>query len=156
MSSIELLTIISRIRPEVWDVIVPRFSVMQRRTDWVALNPQPLPPLPPPDAFLVGAAEMAHAVARMAVEAEVRGDSASFLDQLVEEWCATPWPRRWPWPWPDPRTAGGPSPDPWVVGSGRLVGALVFASVGARLEEGGLRTSMLQGAEMLADAAMRG
>ncbi|MGC5583884.1 hypothetical protein [Ornithinimicrobium sp. W1665] len=156
MRSIDLLTIISRVRPEVWDVIVPRYSVVKTRADAVALNPQPLPPLPPPDAFLVGAAEMAHAVTRMAVEAEVRGESAAFVDQLIEDWCGTPWPRRWPWPWPDPRTADGPMPDPWTVGSGRMVGAIVFASVGARLEEGDLRTSLLEGAEKLAEAAMPG
>ena len=101
---------------------------------------------------MVGAAEMAHSVVRMAVESEVRGESAvAFVREFVDDWCGTPWPHRWPWPWPWP--GPGPDPDPWIVQTGRVVGAIVFASVGSRLAEGELRAAFLKGAEQLVETA---
>lgn len=154
MNSAALLTTLARIRPQVWDAIIPHgpVRVIGSPEDLVALNPQPLPPQPPSDAFLIGAARMAHAVTRMAVEADLRGEATDFVARWVDDWCATPWPRKWPWPWPDPRLEDGPVPDPWLVGSGRVVGAVVLASVGARLGDGELSAALLTGAERLVEA----
>jgi hypothetical protein len=86
----------------------------------------------------------------MAVESEVRGESAvAFVSEFVDDWCGTPWPRRWPWPGP----GTDPDPHPWMVQTGRVVGAIVFASMGSRLAEGELRAAFLKGAEQLAETA---
>src|SRR5512144_1539442 len=94
---------------------------------------------------------MAHAVASLAVEADVRGEQSRFVSELIDDWCGTPWPKKWPWPWPGPH--GAPDPEPWIE-TGRAIGAIVFASVGARLGEGELATALLEGAERLAEASV--
>lgn len=154
MKAMSLLSIIGRINPQAWDYIVPQGPFPQER--WgaslaarVSLNPQPLPPH---EAFVVSAAEMAHSVVRIAIESEVSGESAvAMVSRFVDDWCGTPWPHPWPWPWPGP--GPGPDPDPWMVQTGRVVGAIVFASMGSRLAEGELREAFLKGAEQLAETA---
>jgi len=154
MKAMSLLSIIGRINPQAWDYIVPQGPFPHER--WgaslatrVSLNPQPIPP---GEAFVVGAAEMAHSVVRMAIESEVRGESAvAMVSRFVDDWCGTPWPHLWPWPWPWP--GPGPDPDPWMVQTGHVVGAIVFASVGSRLAEGELRAAFLKGAEQLVETA---
>lgn len=151
MRSAQLLSIIARMNPAIWDAIIPHGPRMSSRVDQVALNPQPLPPK---EALLVGAAEMAHRVAGLAIEAELRGESATgFVREFIDDWCGTPWPRKWPWPWPGPHPIDGPSPEPWLIGDARVVGAIVFASIGARLGEGELGSVLLAGAEQLVEAA---
>jgi hypothetical protein len=152
-----LLSIIGTIHPEIWDAIIPQgprvrvVSALER----VALNPQPLPPR---ETLLAGAAEMAHEVVRLAVASEAQGASSSaFVNEIIDDWCGTPWPRKWPWPWPGPRpgtAAGGPSPDPWDVQTARVVGAVIFASTASRLSSGDLRTAMADGADRLVEAAL--
>jgi hypothetical protein len=154
MVAVQLLKIIAAIRPEAWDAIIPHGPAIRVRADLVSLNPQPLPPV---DAFAVSAAMMAHDLVRIAVEAEVRGESsAGFVTELVDDWCGTPWPRKWPWPWPGPRGKEGPHPDPWEVNIGRVIGATVLASAGGRLGETKLSGALISGAEKLANAAIRG
>jgi len=150
-----VLAHLGRIPPQAWDAIIPHGPRFRSRLDWVALNPQPLPPDPPPDvAIFIGAAEMAHDIVRVAVESEFRRQPATEqFRELIEDWCGTPWPRKWPWPWPGPRPDEGPHPDPWIINSARLVGAIVFASAGTRLGEGELSSALLEGAEKLAEAA---
>jgi len=150
MRAMSLLSIIGNINPQAWDYIVPQGPFPQEGrsaslAEQVALNPQPLPP---GEAFVIGAAEMAHSIARMAIESEIRGESSiAVVSGFVDDWCGTPWPHRWPRPGPDP------SPDPWLVQTGRVVGAIVFASVGSRLGDGELSKAFLGGAERLAEAA---
>jgi|GEM_PF-1609696 hypothetical protein len=150
MRAMSLLSIIGNINPQAWDYIVPQGPFPQEGrsaslAEQVALNPQPLPP---GEAFVIGAAEMAHSIARMAIESEIRGESSiAVVSGFVDDWCGTPWPHRWPRPGPDP------SPDPWLVQTGRVVGAIVFASVGSRLGDGELSKAFLDGAERLAEAA---
>jgi len=152
MSVSPSLAIIARIHPAVWDVIIKRLRVGGRYEE-VALNPQPLPP---GESFLVSAAEMANQVTRIAIESEFTGQSASgFVSELIDEWCGTPWPRKFPFPWPGPRPNEGPSPEPWVVQTARMVGALVFASVGSRLADGELSRTLLDGAERLNEVAIQ-
>jgi hypothetical protein len=152
MSSYSLLALVARIHPAVWDAIDPRGPRFSSGLDAVALNPQPLPPR---ERFLVGAAEMAHDVGRLAVEANLKGETTDFVYELVDDWCGTPWPRKWPSPWPGPRQEEGPFPDPWIVDEARVVGAVVFASVASRLPEGDLRSAFAQGAERLSEVAAR-
>lgn len=151
----ELLSIIARAHPAIYDVIGDvRGPLVSGRWDLVALNPQPLPPSP--DPFLVGAATMVNNIVRIAVEAGVRGESsAGWVAELVEDWCGTPWPRKWPWPWPGPRPDEGPFPEPWKIQAARVIGAIAFASAGTRLAEGELSAALLDGAERLAEAAVQ-
>ena len=155
MSYRNLLAIIATIHPEIWDAIIPHGPRAIDRLDRVALNPQPLPPR---EALLAGAAEMAHEVVRLAVASEAQGNSsAAFVSEIIEDWCGTPWPRKWPWPWPGPRPgteAEGPSPDPWDIQTARVIGAVIFASVAARLSSSDLRTAFAEGADRLAEAAI--
>jgi len=156
MRTIDLLAAIGRIPPQAWDAIIPMWDGARSRVgysarfDAVALNPQPLPPVA---AFAVSAANMAHDVARLAVEAQVGGTaSTKFIGELVDDWCGTPWPHKWPWPGPGPRPGDGPQPEPWLVDVARISGAVVFASYGSRLGKGALADAFLGGAERLAEA----
>jgi hypothetical protein len=170
MSYGNLLAIIGTIRPELWDVIIthgplarssrsysPRVGVVSAldRVAWSLGDPVPWSPQ---ETLLAGAAEMAHDVVRLAVASEAQGtSSAAFVSEVIDDWCGTPWPRKWPWPWPGPRpgTEGeGPQPDPWDVRTARVVGAVIFASVASRLSSGDLRTAFADGAERLAEAAL--
>ncbi len=152
-----LLSIIGTIHPEIWDAVIPhgpRVRVVSA-FDKVALNPQPLPPR---ETLLAGAAEMAHEVVRLAVASEAQGISSSaFVSEIIDDWCGTPWPRKWPWPWPGPRpgTEGeGPRPEPWDIQTARVIGAVIFASVASRLSSGDLSTAFAEGADRLAEAAL--
>ena len=156
MRVIDLLASLGRIPPQAWDAIVPMWDGAYTRgaysrQETVALNPQPLPPA---EAFIVAAARMAHDVARLAIEAQVSGDSSiKFVSELIDDWCPTPWPHKWPRPWPGPRFGDGPHPEPWVVDLARISGAVVFASYGTRLGKGALGDAFLAGAERLVEAA---
>ncbi|MEV6560522.1 hypothetical protein AB0M22_32710 [Nocardia sp. NPDC051756] len=151
MRSASLLPIIARLSPQTWEVIAQHGPRIRRQSDLVSLNPQPLPPS---EAFLVSAAEMAHEIVRIAVEADIRGESSTrIVGELVDDWCGTPWPRKWPWPGPGPRPDEDDAlPEPWQEQSGRVIGAIVFSSAGSRLK-GELGTALLDGADRLAEAA---
>lgn len=145
-SPTKILALLGVISPQAWDAIIPH------NHGWLNRSPEPQQ-LAPPDAFIVGAAQMTREVTRIAVEAEVRGQSSpAMLQEWVGEWCGTPWPRKWPWPGPHP----DPDPDPWMIGAGRIVGALVLTSVAARLGETELATALLEGADALTEAAVKG
>ena len=145
----------SRINPAILDAIFPHGPAIRHRYDAVALNPQPLPPSPPPDELQLEAGLMAREVVRLAVESDLRGeDSARMVSELIEDWCGTPWPRKWPFPWPGPGPMDGPHPDPWRVNTARIIGAVVFASYASRLGEGALRDALTEGAERLAQVAV--
>lgn len=146
-----ILAIMGRINPAIFDVFPPQGPLHQRRFDAVALNPQPLPPR---DPWVAAAVHLANRLATLAVESEARGESAGWVAEIIDDWCGTPWPHRWPWPWPGPGPYDGPLPDPWTLASARVAGAVVFASVGARLGEGALRDTFLKGSERLAEAAV--
>jgi hypothetical protein len=152
-----LLALIGRIRPQAWDAIVPhgpplRVAAGEGHQDWAALNPQPIPP---GDALATEAAHLAHELVRSAVAIEMQGGSSSALvSKLIDDWCDTPWPRRWPWPWPGPHPNWGPHPLPWDMQTARVVGALIFASMASRLAAGDLQETLAKGADRLTEAAL--
>src|SRR5665811_2228750 len=92
MRAMSLLSIIGNINPQAWDYIVPQGPFPQEGrsaslAEQVALNPQPLPP---GEAFVIGAAEMAHSIAAMAIESEIRGESSiAVVSGFVDDWCGT-------------------------------------------------------------------
>lgn len=151
--TIDVLSLVARLHPAIWDAIHPQGPVFQRLADRVALNPQPLPP--GPDPFLLAAARMSSDFAGLAVAADVRGESSKeWVRELIDDWCGTPWPRKWPWPWPGPRPDEGRVVDPELVSQARMVGAIIFASLGTRLAEGDLSSTFVDGAERLVEAAV--
>ena len=146
-----ILSVLARVHPAVLDAVFPHGPAVRRRGDRVALNPQPLPPA---EAVQVAAARLADELVRLAVETEMRGEAADgFVTELIDDWCGTPWPRRWPWPGPGPRPADPSAVEAFDVGATRAVGALVFASIGSRLADGALAKAFSGGAERLAEAA---
>jgi hypothetical protein len=157
MVSVSFLAVIARIHPEVWDVIGRQGPIGWGRVDSVALNPQPLPPKDPGNRLALGAAVMARRLVGMAFEADVRGEpAAEWVNEIIDEWCGTPWPRKWPYPWPGPRPDDGAAPEPWQVQEARAIGAVVFASYASRLGDGALRDVLARGAEKLSEVAEHG
>jgi hypothetical protein len=155
MRSSALLSIIGGIHPEVWDAVIPHHHHHHRyqgRADLVSLNPQPLPP-GPENLFLIGAADLAHRMAQLAVEQNAAGRAElHLLQEWIDDWCGNGWPFKWPIPWPGPR-GDGPLPDPWVVKAGQVMAATVLASTASRLADGELNEVFNDLAERLVDAA---
>lgn len=153
MRTIDILVAIGKIPPQAWDAIVPHGPLTKYGAgilEKVALNPQPLPPKA---AVSVAAVELAQRVSQMAIEANVRGENpAGWVSELLDDWCGTGWPKKWPWP------PGGPDPDPDPVyfKDGQLMGAVVLADVASRLRDGELRGVFEKGAERLAEVALGG
>lgn len=149
-----LLALLGRARPEIHDVFPPHSHAGLDRFDAVALNPQPLPPR---DPVLHSATVLAARLGALAVEADVRGEQPTrWVAEIIDDWCGTPWPRKWPWPGPGPHPADGPQPDPWVISAARAHGAVVLAGLAAGLADGELREVLAKGAEQLADVAVHG
>lgn len=146
MNRLNLLSMIAWLHPEIYDWVHPHGPVIGVRRAEVALQPQPLPPR---GSSAATAAVMTQRMISLAVDAEMQGQSASFAMEIIDEWCGTPWPRRWP----KPRDGFGPQPVPWAVLSGRITGALTLAAVGSRLDSD-LAATFTAGAQQLADAAL--
>ncbi|MDH6196643.1 hypothetical protein M2272_003296 [Mycobacterium frederiksbergense] len=147
------LPLIAQVSVGAWRVITTGVTP-QSRSEEVELQPQPLPPV---ESYQIAAAVMAHRYVQLSIESAIQGREASrIIDEMVDEWCGTPpWPHRWPHPtWPVPGPEPGPRPNEDLVATGRMVGALVLASVGSRLADGELGNAMLRGAERLTDKAL--
>lgn len=156
MRSSALLSIVGGIHPEVWDAVIPHHHHSRNRSDLASLNPQPLPPGPPDNLFLIGAADLAQQMARMAVEQNAAGRlELDLLQKWVDDWCGNGWPLTWPLPWPG-RRREGPLPDPWIVKAGQVVAATVLASTASRLAAGELNDVFNDLADRLVDAAATG
>lgn len=150
--TVKIMALLGRLRPQAYDVFPPHSHAVAHRGDLAALNPQPLPPA---EAFAAGAVRMARRLTELAVEADVRGERSGWLGEVVDDWCGTPWPRKWPLPGPWPPLDLGPQPEPWVVAAGRVAGATVFALAASQLGDGELRDVLAQGAQRLAEVAVR-
>lgn len=155
------LALITQISAATWHVVTATGP------DFAALHPQPLPPvennaalnpqpLPPRDAVQLAAAAMAQEYARLAIETTIRGGSGErIIDDMVDDWCLTGWPRTWPIPVvPGGPPEPGPRPNeaviaPELADAGRIVGALVLANIGSRLAAGQLGAALSRGAERL-------
>ena len=149
--TVKVLALAGRAKPEIFDVFPPHGLGVLDRVESVALNPQPLPPR---DPLVTNAVFMSRRLAELAVESDVRGEQpAEWLTQIIDEWCGTPWPRKWPWPGPGPGPGEGPFPEPWAINEARAMGAVVFASLASRLGDGDLQQALARGAERLAEAA---
>jgi hypothetical protein len=159
---LRLLTVIGRINPAIWDVIVPMGPrYFESVSDFspgsaVELNPQPIPP---GHELQFAAARAAHEIGLAAIAAEAAGSeegAARIISEAVDDWCGTPggripipWPRHWPVP-PSP----DPDPHPWEVASIRTIAALSLASLASRITEGEAREALAHGAEQLLEVAL--
>ena len=160
---LELLAIMGRINPAIWDVIHPmgpeRGAAFLSPGEAVELNPQPLPPRV---AFQFAAARVANEIAFAAIAAEAAGNEEAaeqIITSAVDDWCGTPSGHRpipWPGPWPYPLYLDDPDPHPWLVDSVRLVAGLTFASVGSGVADGTAREALEHGAERLTETAIAG
>jgi len=98
-----LIAIIARRHPQIWEIVgggPAGPGGFRTRADQVALNPQPLPPLPA--AFRYGAA-----VGRQVVQTAATAHLLKIAFEPGDDIC--PPPRHWPpipFPWP-------PEPDPY-------------------------------------------
>ena len=158
----QLLSVLARINPAIYDFIFPHGPVQTRgfasRIDEVALNPQPLPPEPPPERLQRVSALIAHNIASAAIAMEAAGQDsgARIVSTAIDDWCGNgrpPIPIPWPGPWPfafDPVTA----PKDLDVAASRLVGALSFAAVASRMSSGKVREALSAGADKLLDASL--
>ncbi|MDR7185039.1 hypothetical protein J2X85_002073 [Microbacterium trichothecenolyticum] len=151
-STVRMLSLLGRIRPEMFDVFPPHShrAHLAGRFDAVALNPQPLPP-----RWMLAASELSGYIAEAVLEADLRGeDQPGWVTEVLDDWCGTGWPRRLPIPLPGPR-GEGPQPEPWDVAAAQITGAVAFASLAARLAGGHAQASFAKMAESLAEASSR-
>ena len=125
----QLLSVLARINPAIFDVIFPHGPVLAHafasRLSEVALNPQPLPPEPPPERLQRVSALVAHNIAFAAIAG--------------------------PWPFAFDLDA---VPKDLDVATSRLVGALSFAAVAQRMGTGMVREALSAGADKLMEASL--
>ena len=105
----QLLSVLARINPAIFDVIFPHGPVLAQafasRLSEAALNPQPLPPEPPPERLQRVSALVAHNIAFAAIAAEAAGQDGGvhIINSAIDDWCGNgrpPIPIPWPGPWP--------------------------------------------------------
>ena len=161
----QLIAVLGRINPAIFDLIFPHGPVqtahrLASRFEEVALNPQPLPPEPPPEKLQRVSALVAHEIAFAAIAMEAAGGegAARMINSAIDDWCGNgrpPIPIPWPGPWPfafDPAAA----PKELDVAASRTVGALAFAAVASRMSSGKVREALSAGADKLLEAGLAG
>jgi hypothetical protein len=161
---VSLVSVLGRINPAIYDAIFPHGPILtltrpfsgqagQRATE---LNPQPLPPK---DELLVASAAVSRDIAFAALSAEAAGNHAAarIIGAAVDDWCGTGRPRvpiPWPSPWPLPWALETEPQREWDVAASRVVGALSFAAVAARIPDGAVREALAKAAEQLLEVAL--
>lgn len=160
----QLLSVLARINPAIYDFIFPHGPVWSRRiasrfSDAATeLNPQPLPPDPPPDRLQLASALVARRIAFAAIAAEAGGQEGGgvrMINAAIDDWCGNgrpPIPIPWPGPWPF-AFALDDAPKEMDVAASRLVGALSFASLASRMGAGKVRDALSSGADKLMEAS---
>jgi hypothetical protein len=158
----QLLSVLARINPAIFDYIFPHGPVQSHafasRIAQVALNPQPLPPEPPPEKLQRVSALVAHNIAFAAIAAEAAGQDGGvrMITSAIDDWCGNgrpPIPIPWPGPWPF-AFAVDELPKDLDVAASRLVGALSLAAVAQRMGAGKVREALAAGADKLMDASL--
>jgi len=158
----QLLSVLARINPAIFDVIFPHGPVLAQafasRLSEAALNPQPLPPEPPPERLQRVSALVAHNIAFAAIAAEAAGQDGGvhIINSAIDDWCGNgrpPIPIPWPGPWPF-AFALDAVPEDLDVETSRLVGALSFAAVAQRMGPGKVREALSVGADKLMEASL--
>jgi hypothetical protein len=148
-TNVAALRLIAKKFPAIWD------TIGGGRFDAVALNPQPLPPR---EAFLV---EFARAAAdRLALIQETadligsNGDRQGIIvvggrvSELVDEFCGTGWPKKFP---PKPP---GPDPDPRFSATELILAASRFLTAAGGVANPQLADELNRAGERLMDEAV--
>ena len=160
----QLLSVLARINPAIWDYIIPHGPVQGHsfasRINEVALNPQPLPPEPPEQTLQRVSAQIAQRIAFAAIALEAAGQDsgARMVSAAIDDWCGNgrpPIPIPWPGPWPFAFGLDA-APKELDVASSRLVGALAFAAVASRMGSGKVKDALSNGADKLLEASVAG
>jgi len=158
LKATQLLSVLARINPAIFDVIFPhgpvRTNAFASRFSEVALNPQPLPPEPPPERLQRVSALVAHNIA-FAAEAAGQDSGVRMINSAIDDWCGNgrpPIPIPWPGPWPFP-FALDDVPKDLDVATSRLVAALSFAAVAQRMGKGKVREALSAGADKLMEVS---
>jgi hypothetical protein len=160
--AIHLLSVLTRIKPAIFDVIFPHGPVLTQafalRLSEGAINPQPLPPEPPPERLQRVSALVAHNIAFAAIAAEAGGQDAGvrMINSAIDDWCGNgrqPIPIPWPGPWPFAFALDG-VPKDLDVATSRLIGALSFAAIAERMGTGRVREALSAGADKLMEASL--
>ena len=158
----QLLSVLGKLNPAIFDVIFPHGPVQSRgfasRINEVALNPQPLPPEPPPERLQRVSALVAHQIAFAAITQEAAGQDGGvrMINSAIDDWCGNgrpPIPIPWPGPWPF-AFALDAAPKELDVATSRLVGALSFAAVASRMGASKVRDALSAGADKLLEAGL--
>ena len=159
----QLLSVLGRINPAIYDVIYPHGPVLSHAVAGISrvadeLNPQPLPPGPPPDRLQLASALLARDIAYAAITAEAAGHEGGvrMITSAVDDWCGNgrpPIPIPWPGPWPFAFDLAD-LPKQLDVPASRLIGALSFAAVASRMANGKVRDALTAGADRLLDAGL--
>ena len=158
----QLLSVLARLNPAIYDFIFPHGPAVAHaftsRFAEVALNPQPLPPEPPPERLQRVSALVAHNIAFAAIAAEAagQGSGARMISSAIDDWCGNgrpPIPIPWPGPWPF-AFALDDMPKDLDVAASRLVGALSFAAVAQRMGAGKVSDALSAGADKLMEASL--
>ena len=163
-SSAQLLAILARLHPTLWELLHPHVPVLvldrsaasgpNGHGAAVEINPQPVPP---GVELRIAVQRTATAIADAAIAAQVAGhDAGEILQDAGDDFCKTPhgkipWPRHWPHPWP-----GEPYPiDPELAApSVQVEAALVFQSYAAGIADEGLATAFAGIADRVIGAAL--
>jgi predicted membrane-bound mannosyltransferase len=98
-------------------------------------------------------------IAWAALSAEAGGNHAAarIISAAVDDWCGTGRPRipiPWPSPWPLPWALEAEPHREWDIAAPRVVGALSFAAVAARISDGAVREALAKAAEQLLEVAL--
>jgi hypothetical protein len=160
LSATQFISVLRKIPPAYWDII-PHAGQMRQRANaaalrlqaTTALNPQPIPPQ---TELLFAAAQVAHDIAHTA---QALGQEAIQRITLeLDDWCGTrprgpkipwPWPRSWALPFELHTIPQGLDP-----AQAQLVGALTFADVASRMDDGPVRDVLSAGADRLLQASL--
>ena len=158
----QLVSLLGRLNPAIFDVIFPHGSVQAvgfaSRINEVALNPQPLPPEPPPDRLQRVSVLVAHQIAFAAITIEASGQDSGvrLINSAIDDWCGNgrpPIPIPWPGPWPFASSLDD-APTDLDVAASRLVGALSLAAVASRMGKGKVQEALSAGADKLLEASV--
>jgi len=158
----QLVSLLGRLNPAIFDIIFPHGPVQGRgfasRINEVALNPQPLPPEPPPDRLQRVSALVAHQIAFAAITLEAAGQDGGvrMINSAIDDWCGNgrpPIPIPWPGPWPFAFSLDTPAKELDVAAS-RLVGALSLAAVASRMGKSKVQEALSAGADKLLEASV--
>jgi hypothetical protein len=162
-NSFTTFRVLAYLDDRLWEPLHPHLPLFREAVtrrgelgERVTLNPQPLPPR---EVLRLATVQTARAVADAAIAARFAGrDPGEVLDQISEDWCATPpgripWPRQWPHPWPPDEPYPIVEEIDRVAQGAQAQAALVFWAYAAGIEDEELSAAFNRVGARLEEAA---